>query len=802
MNLRIVCSKYPILFLYMRKTVLLFAAAVAVLSGCKNVDYSVWNEPFADNNPWTGARGSELIISKVVFGDDETTLYMTVKGYPGEGYTYAKETYLQADGKSYPMQSVDGLVPGQFKIMGKSRTDSIVFHFEPLPKDTKSFDIIEGRMPGAFNIFGIHQFDANSLKIAGTQWRNARTGDWAMSILDTLVMYDCRIWKIESMDESGLTMNCEGKTAEVRFSNPKNGIRKITVNGKSFKGERFEGNFLPAYPSRGRHSVRIKDYGYDKADSVTVYGYIDKQHDMEMSATVDYSDALTGDVPTFPFTVNSDGHFSVTFPILNTSTMVMRGNLSLSFPVEPGHSYFVYHSPVYDRTFVMGESTRLQNEFNSNDVYVRYDRIEDSDYSSDMKGYLDYLKSTRDNHFAKLDKERQALNLSDALVSYSQAYANLKLYGMIGQARFHNEAELYKIPDYMLEFIRTDMQDHSIKPYSLFYEFAHFIRDFSESLGDMVGNTTIRMTDVIEFAKQNGMIEISESDERLLVWSDSISALAQKIHMEYEDDNERAQALANLLADNADTLQQLQDLIERLSINDLMNNYASVVMSEREFNDLVTALDSMNLDKPFTDFIISHYFASKLTNNRHSVPSSLLAKYDSLVSLAPAKDKVHKLNEKFLALENADLGSLGGNVTPEQLANMSDGESILRKLTEPYLGRIVYIDIWGSWCHPCLENLSKAHELKEQLKDYDIVYLYLASSTSDSSWKGVIKEYNLTGEDCVHYNLPPREQELIEQFLDVHSFPSYFLLNRHGALIDGNFHPSNISALKATLDKL
>lgn len=82
------------------------------------------------------------------------------------------------------------------------------------------------------------------------------------------------------------------------------------------------------------------------------------------------------------------------------------------------------------------------------------------------------------------------------------------------------------------------------------------------------------------------------------------------------------------------------------------------------------------------------------------------------------------------------------------------------------------------------------------------MYLYLANATTDEAWKGVIKEYNLAGENCVHYNLPNREQIFVEQFLNVQGFPTYCILNRNGALLDVECNPTSVTALKITLEKL
>ena len=63
--------------------------------------------------------------------------------------------------------------------------------------------------------------------------------------------------------------------------------------------------------------------------------------------------------------------------------------------------------------------------------------------------------------------------------------------------------------------------------------------------------------------------------------------------------------------------------------------------------------------------------------------------------------------------------------------------------------------------------LSHSQEEFERLKDFDIVYLYLANNSPEDSWKNVIKEYQVVGDNVVHYNLPAEQQVAVENFLGV-----------------------------------
>ena len=88
-------------------------------------------------------------------------------------------------------------------------------------------------------------------------------------------------------------------------------------------------------------------------------------------------------------------------------------------------------------------------------------------------------------------------------------------------------------------------------------------------------------------------------------------------------------------------------------------------------------------------------------------------------------------------------------------------------------------------------------------KDYDLVYLYLANNSPEDTWKSIIKEYDVLGDNVVHYNLPQDQQQAIEHFIGVTGYPTYKLIDREGNVLDVNADPRyNIGALTRLLDKM
>ena len=173
------------------------------------------------------------------------------------------------------------------------------------------------------------------------------------------------------------------------------------------------------------------------------------------------------------------------------------------------------------------------------------------------------------------------------------------------------------------------------------------------------------------------------------------------------------------------------------------------------------------------------------------------------IQLPAVRNAILAESNKYAEMLKADVANSDCLRPSSDVEGLTDGEAILRKILEPFKGRIVYLDIWGTWCGPCKEKLKESHVVKEALKDYDIVYLYLANRSGDESWKNVIKEYNLTGPNCVHYNLPRSQQTAIERFLEVDGFPTYKLIDKQGNIHDLHWlHADDMESFLQTIDKL
>ena len=138
-------------------------------------------------------------------------------------------------------------------------------------------------------------------------------------------------------------------------------------------------------------------------------------------------------------------------------------------------------------------------------------------------------------------------------------------------------------------------------------------------------------------------------------------------------------------------------------------------------------------------------------------------------------------------------------------------DDILR--LKDFQNKVVYVDIWGTRCGPCLGEFKFLPELKDRFKNDSIEFLYLCcpydlewDSKNAVLWRELIKKHHLTGTNIL-MSAECYTKGFFDKYKDkvavMYLIPTYLLVDKQGNIVDFNApRPSSKNVLYDKIELL
>lgn len=162
--------------------------------------------------------------------------------------------------------------------------------------------------------------------------------------------------------------------------------------------------------------------------------------------------------------------------------------------------------------------------------------------------------------------------------------------------------------------------------------------------------------------------------------------------------------------------------------------------------------------------------------------ADLFEYYRTLTLDFPQSLTLDVIRPKAMEMEKIQRNSV--NFKNDSIHVIANGKNIssMEELLERFRGKVVLMDIWASWCGPCLFEFEHRYgELQAlQAGSPDFVILFVSRDNADSIWKKIVYLKNLRG---YHIRPEARLEEHLRQQIQWNSIPRYVVFDKTGKIV-------------------
>lgn len=165
------------------------------------------------------------------------------------------------------------------------------------------------------------------------------------------------------------------------------------------------------------------------------------------------------------------------------------------------------------------------------------------------------------------------------------------------------------------------------------------------------------------------------------------------------------------------------------------------------------------------------------------------AEFSKLVSLLNDSNLEKKLIRSFSNLFYTSMGS----EMPEVVFKDTDGNEVsLNK----FRGKYIYIDLWASWCAPCIGEVPHLIKLEHDYADKNIEFVSISLDSDKKSWLKKVEELSLKGNQWEIGNSE------LDKIMNITGIPQFLLYDTEGKLMMYNAPRPSSSQIRTVFNQI
>lgn len=243
---------------------------------------------------------------------------------------------------------------------------------------------------------------------------------------------------------------------------------------------------------------------------------------------------------------------------------------------------------------------------------------------------------------------------------------------------------------------------------------------------------------------------------------------------------EEVQRQAALVPDNDPDLLEVEPVLNILEtrLSDRLEDYYEAEGSDPQSMEEYSLVAYNLTDSLFENPDVRAYFKYQrvkdvLSTSGPTRAQELYDRFNSEYSSGTYVESLQKINAKWQPL-------LPGKEVPEfTFVNMEDAEVKLSELR----GELAYIDVWATWCGPCIAEHPHWDSLKTEYSGRPVAFVTISIDSSTEPWKKMVADKAMDGYQWHAAN--DWNSALAKHFM-INSIPRFILLDAEGKIIDAS----------------
>ncbi len=177
----------------------------------------------------------------------------------------------------------------------------------------------------------------------------------------------------------------------------------------------------------------------------------------------------------------------------------------------------------------------------------------------------------------------------------------------------------------------------------------------------------------------------------------------------------------------------------------------------------------------YTENLQGYYdvFMANSTDEEHK--KDITQKYDKLIKLSKGQP-----SPKFIDYENY----AGGTTSLDDLK-----------------GKYVYVDVWATWCGPCIREIPSLKKIEKQYHDKNIAFVSMSvdRKTDYDKWRKMVEEEELSG---IQLYAPKGNKSEFYTNYGIMGIPRFILIDPEGNIVNANAPRPSSEKLIETFNEL